>query len=403
MLKPQKPLSKNKIVSHTEDIRRLMDECLIGSGNAQLLVDALTHAKPSDLGKKDNVIQEFRKKCLSSHELIYAQIPWATATSEHSRKNQLFNHEISTTEKTNSGAQETSEEKLLGALLKTNEELQEALRLYDDLAQLAVERKTQQKSKKDFQSQQKNSDEMSDLHQQSQQEQDRPGFKHLAQKSLLLSDLALTIPSTSIPSTNQSPSARGLDSEGSPHQHMAIPNHPTPSSPSQYHLDQSSINSLHKLSLEPLSHHHVLAIRANEPRSSLNLASSALPSVKVTDTSHDSSSLQYAESISALPSMQESQYSSVSSSSSHEVEYIVPSAKALGKQRLIIDYSYDNQEIYSDESNRETRFTAAHTEDSVADVDILYQPRSIHYVYDAAAERTQQFVQQNRTMDNTVH
>lgn len=45
--------------------------------------------------------------------------------------------------------QQTVEERLLGALLMTNAELMEALKQYDDLERVAIERKTEARSRKE--------------------------------------------------------------------------------------------------------------------------------------------------------------------------------------------------------------------------------------------------------------
>jgi hypothetical protein len=85
-------------------MRRLLQECKLGQGNAALLTESLAFAKPEDLTKKDiikvgvlrdftwdfswtTIFQEFHLKCCSSQELIFAQIPWATAGAEQSRLN----------------------------------------------------------------------------------------------------------------------------------------------------------------------------------------------------------------------------------------------------------------------------------------------------------------------------
>ncbi|KAF8621475.1 hypothetical protein AX15_007767 [Amanita polypyramis BW_CC] len=150
-LTEKRSVAKDRIIPPEEDIRRLFQECHIGMGNAALLSDALGACKPERL-KTDAVIKEFYAKCRSSQELIYGQIPWATAGAEHSRSargqlpeavqgphaGDLDGHE---------GAQTTGE-KLLGELLKANEELLFVLKQYEDLERVAVERKTEDISRK---------------------------------------------------------------------------------------------------------------------------------------------------------------------------------------------------------------------------------------------------------------
>ncbi|KAJ3783790.1 hypothetical protein GGU10DRAFT_359924 [Lentinula aff. detonsa] len=169
--------SKNRIIPLEEDIRRLFQECKIGLGNASLLNQALVHAKVEEL-KKGELIKEFRLKCLSSQELIAAQIPWATAGAERSRKEKerekalLYGENNDTGRKSKErsrdwslsqladaaglpGAEsrideQTTEEKLLAALLEANGELLGALGQYDDLERVAIERKAEEKSRKEI-------------------------------------------------------------------------------------------------------------------------------------------------------------------------------------------------------------------------------------------------------------
>ncbi|KAK7440071.1 hypothetical protein VKT23_017320 [Stygiomarasmius scandens] len=189
----RKKKPKDKIIPLDEDIRRLFQECKIGIGNASLLGQAVGHTKPEELvldeGKGKDVISEFRLKCISSQELIAAQIPWATAGAERSRRekdrekmllrsqdtgrkrtisqssinviNALNNSNPSS--KTGSTTsiplslnaleedfdEQTTEERLLGALLEANEELLGALQQYDDLKRLAEEKRVERRSRKE--------------------------------------------------------------------------------------------------------------------------------------------------------------------------------------------------------------------------------------------------------------
>lgn len=158
-------------------MRRLFQECKIGQGNANLLSEALAYAKPEDLEKKEIIrvrilvirnidqsdmgFQEFYAKCRSSQELIHAQIPWASAGAERSRQAKGPPSNLRTPSHTNgsfpslqsreddSPIELTIEEELLAALLASNEALLEALRLYDDLERVAVERQAEEISRRD--------------------------------------------------------------------------------------------------------------------------------------------------------------------------------------------------------------------------------------------------------------
>jgi hypothetical protein len=159
-------------------MRRLFQECKIGKGNAALLSEALAFATPEDLSRKDIIrvslvnlgkmdvelgysfVQEFCLKCRSSQELIFAQIPWATACAERSRlvrgESPIFHVNdsfptiaTSRLEYDDSSVELTPQEQLLAALLDANEELLEALRVYDDLEGLAIERRTEERSRRE--------------------------------------------------------------------------------------------------------------------------------------------------------------------------------------------------------------------------------------------------------------
>lgn len=107
-------------------------------------------------------LQEFYAKCRSSQELIFAAIPWASAGAERSRRaegrdgiQQKRSHSGGdpTQPRLIPGQEEhyelTVEERLLAELLAANEELTAALRQYDDLERVGIERDTEERSKKE--------------------------------------------------------------------------------------------------------------------------------------------------------------------------------------------------------------------------------------------------------------
>ncbi|KAF7759758.1 hypothetical protein Agabi119p4_11453 [Agaricus bisporus var. burnettii] len=130
--KNRKSPTRNRIIPHEEDVKRLLQECKIGQGNATLLSQALFHAKLESF-KKDTVIREFYRKCRASHELLVTQIPWATAEAEKS---------IIAKEQESS----TKEEHLLASILAAHGELVEVLNQYEDLSRVALERKVEHRS-----------------------------------------------------------------------------------------------------------------------------------------------------------------------------------------------------------------------------------------------------------------
>jgi len=164
-MKRKSPVS-NRIIPPDEDIRRLFQECNIGQGNAGLLSEALAVCKPEDL-KKQDVIKEFYDRCQSSQEQICAQIPWASAGAEHSRalkdksdiaRKRTDSNENSVFEDGRVSAEQTVEENLLAALLVANAELIAALKQYEDLERVAIERKTEERSRKEIRMEHKHRD-----------------------------------------------------------------------------------------------------------------------------------------------------------------------------------------------------------------------------------------------------
>ncbi|THH31973.1 hypothetical protein EUX98_g2255 [Antrodiella citrinella] len=168
----QKPPNKHKpssrIIPPEEDIRRLFEECKYAHGNASLLSDALVHARPEDLQGKAIIKvrsldcnseigvlicdQEFYARCRASQELIYAQIPWASANAERSRGAAAATprrHRASPPDSPQAESEETVEEQLLGELLSANEQLTEALKVYEDLERIKTEREVEERSRKD--------------------------------------------------------------------------------------------------------------------------------------------------------------------------------------------------------------------------------------------------------------
>jgi len=99
--------------------------------------------------------QEFYARCRSSQELIFAQIPWATSSAERSRNDRLtsgdhVDHDDSNVLDLSKDPSElTVEEQLLAALLISNEELVESLRMYDDWERVGFETDADQWSQSD--------------------------------------------------------------------------------------------------------------------------------------------------------------------------------------------------------------------------------------------------------------
>ena len=73
-------------------------------------------------------LQEFLKKCRVGQEYLSSSIPWASSAAERSRQGIV-------------SGDETKEEKLLAELLTANQELLDALQMYDDLERTATDQK----------------------------------------------------------------------------------------------------------------------------------------------------------------------------------------------------------------------------------------------------------------------
>ncbi|KAF8515729.1 hypothetical protein BU17DRAFT_93374 [Hysterangium stoloniferum] len=138
---------REQVIPPHEDMRRLFEECEIGRGNAQLLNEALTFARPEEL--YGPIIGEWYRKCRNSQDFIMAQIPWATVQADHSREEAQRNHSDD-----GRPVPTSKEEELFAALLAANQELLEAFRIYDDLQRLGVaemeEKEVQERSRKEI-------------------------------------------------------------------------------------------------------------------------------------------------------------------------------------------------------------------------------------------------------------
>ena len=177
-----KTSSRHRIIPPEEDMRRLFQECKVGSGNASLLSEALAFAKPEDLKNKDIIrvschvsrdlyvltrVQEFYARCRASQELIFAQIPWASAGAERSRaeagrgsprlqkrkgsgtSDDIRDPRALARSDSHDDSNLTQEELLLAELLRANEELTDALRQYEDLERVGMEWDAEERSKKE--------------------------------------------------------------------------------------------------------------------------------------------------------------------------------------------------------------------------------------------------------------
>ncbi|KII83855.1 hypothetical protein PLICRDRAFT_47049 [Plicaturopsis crispa FD-325 SS-3] len=376
--KRKSSFSKHRIIPPDEDIRRLFQECKIGKGNASLLSEALAFARPEDLTRKE-IIKEFYTKCRASQELIYAQIPWASAGAEHSRlangrPDRNPGHDTSPVEL-------TVEEKLLAALLEANEDLLEALRVYDDLERLAVERDVEKMSRNEVKMDRSrlryNDDGTGYL---------EPSHTHYGGSS--------SSRSTS-PAPSNSPE---LPSHTYTHRLPRIP----PSLPSHtgtassQHLALQAAQTAALAPPPPAPH---------GPRSPGLVSSSSRTSSPVSDGASRSNSAD-----SHFREQLHNGLERLHFASSHQqvddeevLTPVKPSAKALGKRKVVVT---DQPEAFdTDEMFYEHRDMSSQREESLADSDSDEYRRPHHqpvrYAYDAWAE--QQRIREGHSLVSGVH
>ncbi|KAI0698496.1 hypothetical protein BC835DRAFT_1413085 [Cytidiella melzeri] len=129
----ERPEPKPRILSHDEEVQRLLKVCSSAKGNAQLLRETLAYTNPEELAGNELVV-EFRKKCRQSQKFIATTIPWATTAAEQSRTAAAVDAE-------------TNEEALLAQLLAANEEVVEAIKMYQQAADGVAESEQRNKKK----------------------------------------------------------------------------------------------------------------------------------------------------------------------------------------------------------------------------------------------------------------
>lgn len=386
-------------------MRRLFQECKVGRGNASLLSEALAFARPEDLKLKE-IIREFYARCRASQELISAQIPWAFAQAERSRQaagrrgqpngvmrpstdSRIPNRtdsQISLSTISSTG-ELTQEEQLLAALLAANEDLMEALRLYDDLERVGMEREAEERSRKETRM---------DRSHLRYEDLDRsylePGEAHRAGASSSRS------PSPSSHSLSSAPSFV-ITTVAPAHSHPLPPIPSSTTTPTAKHHQappistQGSIQSLAPPPHAPLGPRS--PAHSTGPQSRTPSPERASLKQSVPRSSLDSAPGSLARDMSRLGVHNRDN----TESDIHETP-VRPSAKALGKRRQIepteSDRGFDPDDIFYDNADDQSR----HNDDSLeSDSDDgrhhrWHQP--VQYVYDAAAERTQERIRQGR-------
>ncbi|KAG6908708.1 hypothetical protein DXG01_003641 [Tephrocybe rancida] len=360
--------SRNRIIPPDEDIRRLFQECKIGQGNASLLSQALALSKPEDLKKKD-VIKEFYLKCRSSQELIFAQISWASAEAERSRvardQEALMNGHPE-----EQRLEQTTQEKLLASLLSANAELMDSLQQYDDLERVAIERKTEEVSRKET-------------------KMDRRQLQQYQQDEFLV---------------DPAYAAGGTGTGGSPPTRSRTPSPMRTVPTQQYHHSHSlSHSETGGLAPPPPAPHgpRSPAHGNNNNAYAYNLSRTPSP---VLDPGYEAlqngmTGLRLRGEGGAMPSV-------VRSSIYDEDVPVKPSAKALGKQRVVEDDApehFGEEDFYEGREETYSVDERIESDDDKSTHEGWPHHRPTQFVYDAAAERTQQRIREGHLLVNGVH
>ncbi|KAI9571856.1 hypothetical protein HD554DRAFT_2213278 [Boletus coccyginus] len=382
---------QQRVIPLEEDIRRLFQECNIARGNADLLSQTLAFAKPDALDAE--LIPEFLSKCRASQELIYTQIPWATAGAERSRADKDAYQHARSRSVTHESQQDliladmedapnelTVEEELLAALLDANEALVGALRMYDDLARVATERATVEKSRKEV-------------------KMDR---RQLNDDFLVEPPGAYTGPSDAPSPPLPSPTA-------TLHQHFELPvvvpspNHPLPrippnlvpgalaqnQPPGPHYGSQSNTPTL-------LAPPHPLGPRS--PAQFLTTSRTPSPDRTLGRLSRHGSTESDKEHVSDVIERMNIQ-DNVGNSDDGTHTPIQPSAKALGKRRVVEEP--DDGELNNAFFGKNDSYKDPAVDSDSDDTGYLPKRQPTRYVYDAAAERTAQHLREG--LVNGVH
>ncbi|KAI8972553.1 hypothetical protein BD414DRAFT_517884 [Trametes punicea] len=394
--------SRNRVIPPEEDIRRLFQECKVGEGNAGLLSESLTYAKPEDLKTKD-IIKEFYARCRASQELISAQIPWAAAQAEKSReakeraeaRPKEGRHSADRDRPPSSPKKEkpdterlTTEEKLLAAILKANEELLEALRQYDDLERVGIERDAQERSKKETRMDRTRLryDDGEHSYYLEPGEQNRSSAGGSSSRSPSPSPSASPSPAPSLVITpTPSSNAHNHPLPPIPHPINTATNHNHPH-PSTQHGSITSLAPPPPAPHGPRSPTH----RSNTPSPERAPAGRA-PKTSTEGTQNSGRQ----QPPSKLKQESSEEWSDLEEEARTPVR---PSAKALGKRKVVEPPSdedrFDPNDLFY--THNDDSFHASDDSDSEEARAKNPWHRPIHYVYDAAAERTAQRIREGR-------
>ncbi|KAI0341260.1 hypothetical protein BDW22DRAFT_1485694, partial [Trametopsis cervina] len=405
---PQRPpnskhkSSRHKIIPHDEDMRRLLEECQIGIGNAQLLSEALTFAKPEDL-KEKKLIREFYSRCRASQELIYSQLDWAYSMAEKSRE-AVGRGTQQPPKRSRSGGDAaqpiqrsdsvedpvtlTREEELLAALLHSNEQLTEAIRLYDDLERVGLEREAEERSKKE-----------------TRIDRNRVYYDPDGQVHLEPPHPAYGASSHS-PSPATSPSPSPTPSVTNPvaahhhqisHKPSPIPTHTTNAYAHPPHISSPSLAPPPPAPHGPRLPTHNIITRSRTPSPDRSSISHSTHQERYNDNTlrHAAGKLRLSDE---QPSPREG-------FAGDYQEPLRPSAKALGKRRQVDmdeSESFDPDDLFYEHTNESRRSNELSDDEEDDDVPLARLHHPVQYVYDAAAERMKERLREGQLSSTTV-
>ncbi|KAG1744703.1 uncharacterized protein EDB91DRAFT_1123990 [Suillus paluster] len=383
----RKSLHQRGVIPPEEDMKRLFQECKIAKGNANVLCELLTYTKPEQI--EGSLIPEFLSKCRASQELIYTQIPWASAGAERSRLDRERNAEGNGRTKSQldlqfssppsrdyhggdaklynaDGEEQTAEEELLGALLEANEALFGAMRMYDDVMRVAEERVAVEISRRDVKMDRRHieNEYLGESHHDYGGSSRTPSPMPSPPGSPRHPDLPPVVPSQTHPLPRVPPALSPAHSHyGSPPQSMSTPTLLAPPPPPIGPRSPAFPS-------RPPSPDRGGLVRASRGNS-LESMGGALERLHMEDNDVDEEEV---------------------------TSPIRPSAKALGKRRVVEeaeDEQYDSSDLYY-EPRRESVALDSDEETRGGDHANALWGRPTQYVYDAAAERTAQHLREGR-------
>lgn len=418
-----------RVIPPEEDMRRLFQECRFAHGNAHLLSETLTYASPEDLREKD-IIKEWHEKCITSQDLIAAQIPWATAGADRSRAaretqqlqqqrtikrrnspngpgtpnptNKPHRHKQGNGE--DSPVELTVEEQLLGALLEANGALTSVLRDYDDIERIGIERDTLERSRQEVR-----------LDRSKNVVDDRGYVHHL---DIMPTSLGSSSRSPS-PSPSPSPQPLPIPIPTVLQPHAGQP-HPLPPIPIQ--LQPNYAPTQPSLALPPPAPHGprspgLVLHRSHTPsperggfaRPSLHAAAPNSAPVLPGEAPNGGTSKPLLDVV-----LREDEEDEDDEDDDHDDGKdirmpIRPSAKALGKRRVVEAAepdpdAFNPDDLFYERTDARDARNPVQDDSGMSDSDSDSPPRSwphqpVHYAYDAVAERTQHLMQQMAQVD----